>query len=239
MIFKAISKTGSLKSCFVCMNLSSSERLAMQNLQIPNTAETRILPKWLFPPCFSDKSRFTSSRPDAVLVGPSPRKQKSNRLAMKGGGFLKVAGGKWRGRPGATLQHHQPSADPLFPPGSTDPAYFNVTSTTSRSRSVKTLDLTANWLSAAQKQHDLHHPSTSLCTLHTILLERNGTIYNNHTLEPFKELGLDSQRIEKLASNLHVHFVNYAVKLVHTRRALSSTIINSHQELVSNQARSL
>jgi hypothetical protein len=104
---------------------------------------------------------------------------------------------------------------------------------------VKTLDLTANWLSAAQKQHDLHHPSTSLCTLHTILLERNGTIYNNHTLEPFKELGLDSQRIEKLASNLHVHFVNYAVKLVHTRRALSSTIINSHQELVSNQARSL
>jgi len=32
MIFKqAISKTGSLGSCFVCMNIGSSERLAMQN----------------------------------------------------------------------------------------------------------------------------------------------------------------------------------------------------------------
>jgi len=69
--------------------------MAMQNLQIPNTAETRIMPKWLFPPRFSDQNRFTSSsRPDAALVAfTSPQKQKSNRLAMKGGGFLRVAGG--------------------------------------------------------------------------------------------------------------------------------------------------
>jgi hypothetical protein len=34
-----------------------------------------------------------------------------------------------------------------------------------------------------------------------------------------------------------VHSVNFAAKLVHTRRALSSsTIINSHQEPVSDQA---
>ena len=32
-----------------------------------------------------------------------------------------------------------------------------------------------------------------------------GTFYNNHTLERFKELGLDSQRVNKLASKLHVH----------------------------------
>jgi len=32
----------------------------------------------------------------------------------------------------------------------------------------------------------------------------------------------------KFASKLHVHSVNYVAKLVHTRRALSSTIINSH-----------
>ena len=55
-------------------------------------------------------------------------------------------------------------------------------------------------------------------------------------LEPFKELGLDSQRVKKLASKLHVHSVNYAAKLVHTRRALSGTIINPHQEPVSGQA---
>ena len=51
-----------------------------------------------------------------------------------------------------------------------------------------------------------------------------------------KKLGLDSQRDKKLASKLHVHSVNFAAKLVHTRRALSSTVINSHQEPVSGQA---
>ena len=45
MIFKATSKTGNLGSCFVCMDLSSSERLAMQNLQNSNAAETRIIPE--------------------------------------------------------------------------------------------------------------------------------------------------------------------------------------------------
>jgi len=73
-------------------------------------------------------------------------------------------------------------------------------------------------------------------TLHTILLGVGGTIYNNHTLESFQELGLDSHRAKKPASELHVHSVNYAAKLVHTRRALSSTVINSHQEPVSGQA---
>jgi hypothetical protein len=54
MISKALSKTGSLGSYFVCMDIGSSERLAMQNLQIPNSAGTRIIPKWLFPPRFSN-----------------------------------------------------------------------------------------------------------------------------------------------------------------------------------------
>jgi hypothetical protein len=55
-------------------------------------------------------------------------------------------------------------------------------------------------------------------------------------LKPFKELGLDSQRVKKLASKLHVHSVNFAAKFVHTKRALFSTVINSHQEPVSGQA---
>ena len=73
-------------------------------------------------------------------------------------------------------------------------------------------------------------------TLYIILLGVGGTIYNTHTLKLFKELGLDSQRVKKLASKLHVHSVNFAAKLVHTRRALSSTIINSYPEPVSGQA---
>jgi hypothetical protein len=36
---EAISKTVSLGSCFVCMDVGSSKRLATQNLQIPDTAE--------------------------------------------------------------------------------------------------------------------------------------------------------------------------------------------------------
>jgi len=70
MIFKAISKTGSLGSCIAFKDIGSIERMTMQNLQIPETAESRIVPKWLFPPRFPDKDRFTSSRPDFVLVTP-------------------------------------------------------------------------------------------------------------------------------------------------------------------------
>jgi len=68
MIFKAISKTGYVGSCFVCMGIGSRERQAMQNFHNPNTGETRIILKWLIPPRFSDENRLTSSRPDAVLV---------------------------------------------------------------------------------------------------------------------------------------------------------------------------
>ena len=76
-------------------------------------------------------------------------------------------------------------------------------------------------------------------TLYTILLGVGGTIYNNYTLKPHKDLGLDSQRLKILASKLYVHSVNYDAKLAHTRRVLSSIIINSHQETVSGQASNL
>jgi len=95
-----------------------------------------------------------------------------------------------------------------------------------------------NQLNAAKEQHrDLCNIlQGASVTLHIILLGVGGTIYNTHTLKPFKELDLDSQRVKKLASKLHVHSVNFAAKLVRTRRALSSAVINSHQEPVSGQA---
>jgi hypothetical protein len=65
------------------MDINSSKRLAMQNLQIPNTAETRIVPNWLFPPRFSDKHRFTFSRPDAVLA-PISAKTKKQQTSNEG-----------------------------------------------------------------------------------------------------------------------------------------------------------
>ena len=54
MIFKAIRKRGSLGSCIVSKDIGSNEWMTMQILQIPETAESRIVPKWLFPPGFSD-----------------------------------------------------------------------------------------------------------------------------------------------------------------------------------------
>jgi hypothetical protein len=90
MIFKAISKTGSIESCFVCMDLGAANGwlLAMQNLQISDTTETRIILKWLFPPRFSNKNRLPPAGRMLYWLLQSTRKQKSNRLAMKGGGFL-------------------------------------------------------------------------------------------------------------------------------------------------------
>ena len=92
MVFKAISKTGSLGSCVFSMDIGSNQRMTMQNLQIPESAESRIVPKWLFPPRFSDKDRFTSSLPDLCWLLQSLQKHKNYKL-MSGGGFFGVAGG--------------------------------------------------------------------------------------------------------------------------------------------------
>ena len=141
MILKAISKTGSLGSCIVSINIGSNERMIMQNLQIPETAESRIVPQWLFPPRFPDKDRFTSSRPHCVLVTPIAaitQKQQTN----VGGWVLRSAGDN-RGRLGASRQHRQPPVEPPTP-DSTDPktsANIGVTSTSSRSSTVRTPDL--------------------------------------------------------------------------------------------------
>ena len=80
MILKAISKIGSLGSCIVSMDIGSDERMTMQNLQVPETAESRIVSKWLFPPRFPDKDRFTYSHPDFVLVTPIAAITQNNKL---------------------------------------------------------------------------------------------------------------------------------------------------------------
>jgi len=148
---------------------------------------------------------------------------------MKGGGFIGVA----RGNCGSTS-----AAPPVATSRSTfskqhRPKDLSILQSDIHLIEIKYCEDTRpqNQLRAAQEQHKglcsiLHGASV---TLHTILLEVGGTIYNKHTLELFPELGLDSERVKKLASKLHVHSVNYAAKLVHTRRALSSTIINSYQ----------
>eukprot|EP00983_Pelagomonas_calceolata_P004352 141832-Pelagomonas_calceolata.AAC.1 len=65
--------------------------------------------------------------------------------------------------------------------------------------------------------------------LHTILLGVGGVICTPHTLEPLKELGLDTYKATKVARKLHAHSVHYAYKLASTRRALDKTSFNFYQ----------
>ena len=80
-----------------------------------------------------------------------------------------------------------------------------------------------NQLNAAKEQlaqKSLQHSPRSLrYSPHHPFGCRRHHLHHSHS-EAFQELGLDSQRVKKLASNLHVHSVNFAAKLVHTRRAL-------------------
>eukprot|EP00983_Pelagomonas_calceolata_P034891 1093132-Pelagomonas_calceolata.AAC.1 len=92
-----------------------------------------------------------------------------------------------------------------------------------------------NQLEASKQQHcnlcrDISRPSDKV-TLHTSLLCVGGVVYTPHTLEPLKELGLDTHTDIRLALKLHAHFVQYAFKLASTRRALEKTSLNSrHQD---------
>eukprot|EP00983_Pelagomonas_calceolata_P112257 1159866-Pelagomonas_calceolata.AAC.1 len=48
------------------MDIGRADCLALQELQIPEHATNRTLPKYIFPRRFLDKDRLTSSRPDAL-----------------------------------------------------------------------------------------------------------------------------------------------------------------------------
>jgi len=76
LIMNAISK-GSLAGCLVQLDAGSTDRLAQQNLQIPEHPNNRTLPSWLFDARLSARDRLTSSRPDAIWVTFSQTKKLS------------------------------------------------------------------------------------------------------------------------------------------------------------------
>ena len=126
---------------------------------------------------------------------------------------------------GAPQQHRQP---PVEPP--TDPRQHRPKDLSKHRRDIYLVEIKycedtrpQNQLNAAKEQHkDLCNTlQGASVTIHIILLGVGSTIYNTHTLKPFKDLGLDPQRVKKLASKLHVHSMNFAAKLVQTRRALA------------------
>ncbi len=83
-------------------------------------------------------------------------------------------------------------------------------------------------LQAAPAQHGcLRRSIAGDHVLHVILLGVGGVIYIPHTLVPLKSLGLDWQRVKKLALKLHAHSVHRAYKLVQTRRSLEHSQVSS------------
>eukprot|EP00983_Pelagomonas_calceolata_P125797 1161238-Pelagomonas_calceolata.AAC.3 len=90
----------------------------------------------------------------------------------------------------------------------------------------------------AQRQHsDLCKlTSAKVVTLHTILLGVGGTCYREHTLNHLEQLGLDQHAL-KLARSLHAHSVQYAHKLVTTRRAIENSN-TSHNQILESDASS-
>jgi len=73
-----------LACCLVHLDAGSTTCLAQQNLQIPEHANNRTIPSWLFDARLSARDRLTSRRPDAILVSPLPTKHKLNtkRLSL-------------------------------------------------------------------------------------------------------------------------------------------------------------
>ena len=175
--------------------------------------------------------------PGIVLVTPTSAKTRKQQT-MAGGWVLRSGRGQLR----------ETGSTPAAPPATgraTNPRQHRPKDLSKPRRDIHLVEIKycedtrpQNQLNTAQEQHKdrCNILQGASVTLHIILLGVGGTIYNAHTLKPLKELGLDSQRVKKLASMLHVHSVSFAAKLVHTRRALSSTVINSYQEPVSGQA---
>jgi len=92
MIFKAFSKTGSLKACVVSIDVGSNERMTMQNLQIPETAEIELFPNGSSHPASQIKTDLPPAAQILCWLHQSLQKHKNNKL-LQGGGFFGVAGG--------------------------------------------------------------------------------------------------------------------------------------------------
>jgi hypothetical protein len=139
-----------------------------------------------------------------------------------------------RRQPGEPLKHHQPSVNPSFP-YSTDPkisAFFNVTSTSPRSCTVRTLDRRTSWAphrnSIKASAPSFKEPPLLSTPSFWVWVVPSTAKNTRWSLLRSWVLILKESRNFKL----HVHSVNHAAKLVHTRHALSSTVINSRRSHV-------
>jgi len=176
--FCGLISKGSLAECLVSMDAGSTDRLAQQNLQIPEHTDNRTLASWPFDAHLSFRDRQTSRRPDAFLVTPILKSKPLSTPHLhqvqhaRSHGELRKAHSLW-----AYKREYCENTRP------------------------------GHQLEACSKQHETlcWRLKAKKVTLHTILLGVGGLSYNSNTLHHLKELGLVSQRIHKIALRLHAH----------------------------------
>jgi len=92
MIFKAISKTGSLGSCIVSKDIGSNERMTPCKIsRFLKQLKVELLPDGSSHPASQIKTDLPPAAHILCWLLLSLRKHKNNKL-MKGGGFFEVAG---------------------------------------------------------------------------------------------------------------------------------------------------
>jgi len=169
---------------------------------------------------------------------PSPRNQKGKQTSNEGGWVLRSGRGRLRGTKSTSAA----------PPAATNRSTFSrqhrpkdlgILQCEFHFIEVKCCENTRlhNQLSTAQEQHK------GLCsilqgasvTLHTTLMGVGGIIYNNHTLEPWKVLGLDLKELRNFLLNF-MFILSITLPNLSIPDVPFPTLINSHQETVSGQA---
>ncbi len=194
LIMKAISKD-SLAGCLLHLDTGSTNRLAQQNLQIPENANNRIILSWLFGVRLSARNRLTSGRPDAILVTLLPTKKPKS----------------------PTTPHLYQVSQPRQPSRDVRKVHeLNVNLREIHLVEVKYCEDTrpGHRLEASKKQHKVLckrlKATGKKVILHTILLGVGGSIYTSHTLNHLKELGLN---VQKAHNFWHKTVVSYTLIL--------------------------
>ncbi len=175
---KAISK-GSLAGCLVQLDAGSTDRLGQQNFKFLSMLITgHYSAGFLMLVYLLD--RLTSSRPDAVLVTPLPKKPKL-----------------------PTTPHLHQVSQPRQPSGDIRRANeLNVNTREIHLVEVKNCEDTrpGHQLEASRKQHEVlcKRLKAKKGVLHTILLGVGGSIYTSHTLHHLKSSAFTYKKPKRL-----------------------------------------
>eukprot|EP00983_Pelagomonas_calceolata_P042220 1138393-Pelagomonas_calceolata.AAC.3 len=151
---------------------------------IPAYASNRTLPSYLFHCYLSMRDRSTSSQPDAILITPHNAQPTPNNVS-------------------SSCSHHAPRSRHCTTQRSGTANHVRQPHQLhAKQRHVHLIEIKycedtrpQHQLDAAKQQHaDLSRLiSAKAVTIHPILLGVGWTIYTEHTLKQFKQLGLDHQ----------------------------------------------